>query len=565
MRARLLKIVAGRLVVSTLLLGSALAVDLVRPAAFPVHPFVFLIGLTYALSVVYLATLRLAERWPPLVDLQFGADAVLVSAFIHLTGGITSHFSSLMVLPIIAASLVRPRAGVLQVASLGAVLYTGLVAAQYLDVGLAPAGWWSPVTVALPAPGFARYTVAINLAGMFGVAVLAGSLAERLRRARAGLMDASHEIADLRAFNDHVIDSLTSGLITTDGRGRILTFNRGASRITALSPEEARGADVRDVLQLPVGTLPPLGPDAQGRRRVEIRFRAPDAGVIEVGLTATALLFPEGAVGYLVTFQDITELRRLERESRLQQRLAAVGEMAAGMAHEIRNPLAAMAGSLEVLRQELPLTEDQAQLFDIVLRESDRLNDRIRLFLAYSRPEPRVIGRFDAARLLEDAALALHKSVDARADHSVETDAAPGTLWDGDEADVRQVLWSLGTNGLRGMPHGGRLRLSARLDQGEGAGAQAEAAPGGRQLVLTVQDEGAGIAADEVDRVFQPFRSSFPRGSGLGLAIVHRIVSDYGGQVQVSSIVGAGTTVTVRLPEMTARAAADPSAARRTA
>jgi two-component system sensor histidine kinase PilS (NtrC family) len=289
MRARLLKIIAGRLVVSTLLLGSALAIDLARPGSFPVNPFAFLICLTFVLSGVHLATLRLAERWPALVDLHFGADAVLVAAFIHVTGGITSHFSFLFALPIIASSLVRPRAGVLQVAALGAVLYTGLVSAQYLDVGLVPAGWWSPVSAALPTLGFAEYTVAINLAGMFGVAVLAGSLAERLRRARAGLKDASHEIADLRTFNDHVIDSLTSGLITADARGRILTFNRSASRITGLSPQEARGGDVRDVLQLPEGTLPPAAAEARGRRRFAIQFRAPNGGVMEGGLTAAPL------------------------------------------------------------------------------------------------------------------------------------------------------------------------------------------------------------------------------------------------------------------------------------
>jgi two-component system sensor histidine kinase PilS (NtrC family) len=410
--------------------------------------------------------------------------------------------------------------------------------------------------------------VAINLAGMFGVAVLAGSLAERLRRARAGLKDASHEIADLRTFNDHVIDSLTSGLITADARGRILTFNRSASRITGLSPEEARGGDVRDVLQLPEGTLPPAAAEARGSRRFEIQFRAPNGGLMEVGLTAATLSFPEGTSGYLLTFQDVTELKRLERESRLQQRLAAVGEMAAGMAHEIRNPLAAMSGSVEVLRQELPLTDDQAQLFDIVLRESDRLNDRIRLFLAYARSEPRVVSRFDVRRVLEDAAVALHKSVDARSDHDVDIDVPPGTHWEGDEADVRQILWSLGTNGLRGMPHGGRLRLSASTgDTGgvDGAGGGPEA---GRQLILRVQDQGSGIPAGELDEGFQPFHGASSRGSGLGLAIVHRIATDYGGRLQVSSTAGAGTTVTVSLPAVPgagAPVAAEGTGARRTA
>ena len=177
MRTRLSKIIGGRLVVSTLLLGSALAIEVSRPDSFPVNPLVFLIGLTYTLSVVYLALLRFAERSPALIDLQFAADAVLVSAFIHVTGGITSNFSSLYVLPIIASSTVRSRRGALQVAALSATLYMGIVTSQYLDVGVLPAGWWLPVSAALPTPRFAQYTVAINLSGMFAVAVLSGSLA----------------------------------------------------------------------------------------------------------------------------------------------------------------------------------------------------------------------------------------------------------------------------------------------------------------------------------------------------------------------------------------------------
>ena len=214
MRTRLSKIIAFRLVVSSVMLSSATAIGITKPDTFPVNPFVFLILVTFAASALYLATLRLAEKSRALVDLQFAIDAVLVSAFIHVTGGIASHFSSLYVLPIIAASTVRGRQGALQVAALAATLYTGIVFAQYLDVGVLPSGWWLPVTAALPTPGFAKYTVSINLSGMFAVALLSGSLAERHRTARAGLEDASYQIADLRAFNDHVIDCFTSGVIT---------------------------------------------------------------------------------------------------------------------------------------------------------------------------------------------------------------------------------------------------------------------------------------------------------------------------------------------------------------
>src|SRR5215212_545024 len=230
LRSRLSKLITIRVIVSTLLLGSAILIQLNRPGAFPVNPFFFLIGLTYGLSVVYTLTLPYAARHNWLADVQFAADAVLVSAFIFVTGGINSYFSSLYVLPIIAASTVRFRRGALQVATLSAVLYLGMVWAQYTRMPLPPALQMdTPTTLPLR---LAQYTVAINLSGFFAVALLAGSLAEGLRSAGARLEDASHEIEDLRAFNEYVIDSLLSGLVTADAGGRVLTLNRAAASIT---------------------------------------------------------------------------------------------------------------------------------------------------------------------------------------------------------------------------------------------------------------------------------------------------------------------------------------------
>jgi PAS domain-containing protein len=250
LRSRLSTLIAARVVLVTLLMGSAILIQISRPGAFPVDPFFSLIGLTYALSVFYLATLRFTERHPWLVDLQFGADALLVSAFIHVTGGITSNFSSLYLLPIIAASMIRSRRVAVQLAAFSTVMYLALVAVQYIDVDVPMARRFSPA-VELPSVRVAQYTVAINLAGFMGVALLAGSLADSLRSAGARLEDASHHIRDLRAFNEYVINSLLSGLITTDHDGRILTFNRAASTISGASASQVIGRHVIEVMQMP--------------------------------------------------------------------------------------------------------------------------------------------------------------------------------------------------------------------------------------------------------------------------------------------------------------------------
>jgi two-component system sensor histidine kinase PilS (NtrC family) len=220
----------------------------------------------------------------------------------------------------------------------------------------------------------------------------------------------------------------------------------------------------------------------------------------------------------------------------MQQRLAAVGEMAAGIAHEIRNPLASMSGSIQILRSELPLSEEQEQLMDIVLRESDRLNTTIRSFLAYARPQKFAIARFDLRRAVTDTGLLLRNSAEVHEDHRIEVAVPDDPIsFEADEGQIKQILWNLATNGLRAMPTGGRLVLSV-------------SGGGGADAVLSVRDEGIGMSPEAQEGLFQPFHGSFAKGSGLGLAIVHRIVTDYQGDIRVDSAPGAGTTVSVRLP-----------------
>jgi len=535
-------LIAIRFVISTILLGSATYMRVTETASFAADPFFFLIGLTYALTIGYALALRLVERHRWLIDLQLGMDALLVSAFIYFTGGITSYFTSLYVLPVIAASTIQMRRGGLLVATLSTVLYGGLVLAQYLAAsGLRADPWLAAYSQSLPSGSMARYTVALNVFGLFAVALLAGTLANSLRSAGAQLEQASTEIADLQALNQHVIDSLQSGLATTDQSLRILTFNRGAETITGVSAPAAVGRTIVDVLQLSEPAMASIQSDlgSKGaRRRHEFRYRSVDnRGELAIGLTATHLETPGGRVGLLFTFQDVTAIKKLERDAAIQQRLAAVGEMAAGIAHEIRNPLASMSGSIQILRQELPLSSEQEQLMDIVLRESERLNTTIRSFLAYARPQRFQIERFDVRRALNDTALLLRNSAEVLEGHDITIDLPANELWyDADEGQIKQIVWNLATNGLRAMPSGGRLHLAGAFE------------PASAGVVLTVSDEGIGIPAEELDALFQPFHGTFAKGSGLGLAIVHRIVSDYSGEIRVSSRQGAGTTVSVRLP-----------------
>lgn len=537
LRPKLAWLIGIRAVISTVLLGGAIIAQVQSPGTFPVDPLFLLIAITYFVTVLYAWTLRFADRHRWLIDVQLTIDALIVSAFIYFTGGIESAFSSLYVLPIVAASTVRFRRGGLLVATLSALMYVGLVMGQYLNLIHDP---WVSADTALPLATVAQYRVVLNLFGFFAVALLSGSLAESVRSAGARLEQASTTIADLQAFNQHIIDSLPSGLATTDPEQRILTFNNAAEAITGLPADSVVGHPIGEILRLPPSLIESLntGLDTGKARRVEFRFpTANGRGDIEIGLGAAKLQTPGGPQGFLITFQDVTEVKKLERDARIQQRLAAVGEMAAGIAHEIRNPLASMSGSIQILRHELPLTTEQEQLMDIVLRESERLNTTIRSFLAYARPQRFAIARFDVRRALNDTALLLRNSAELGEGHTIDITLPDTELWyEADEGQIKQIVWNLATNGLRAMPGGGRLLLKAWLE------------PNSDGVVIAVQDEGVGIPPEELDRLFQPFQGTFAKGSGLGLAIVHRIVTDYHGEIHVSSRPGAGTTVSVSLP-----------------
>jgi two-component system sensor histidine kinase PilS (NtrC family) len=539
LRVKLIWLIAGRAAVVTLLLGSAILIQLESPGALPIDPFLFLIGVTYALTVVYSLGLKFTERNRWVVDVQLAIDAILVSAIVALTGGVTSYYSSLYTLPIIAATAIESRRGGLMVGILSSLLYAGLVLVQYYGTDRLPPA----LMFDLPVRRLALFTVGLNTFGFLAVAALSGYLAEGLRRADEKLVLASNQIADLQAFSQHIIDSLTSGLATTDIHGRILTFNRAAETITSVPASVAVGGTAVDVLQLPPDFEELFGAH-EGRPplpRVEFGFTREDGTHLELGFSTARLITPRGEIGFLFTFQDVTRSRKHEREARVQQRLAAVGEMAAGIAHEIRNPLASMSGSIQILRQELPLTEEQSQLMDIVLRESDRLNETIRSFLAYARPQRLGTTRVDVRQVITDTATLLQNNTELGEAHLIAVDVPPQEVWfEADENQIRQIVWNLATNGVRAMPNGGTLRLSVRRHENE------PGRPGG--LVMRVEDQGVGIAPDELDAIFQPFRGAFERGTGLGLAIVHRIVSDYGGEVKVTSQRGVGTQVEVTLP-----------------
>jgi two-component system sensor histidine kinase PilS (NtrC family) len=275
---------------------------------------------------------------------------------------------------------------------------------------------------------------------------------------------------------------------------------------------------------------------------------------LHLGLAAYVLRDAEQARGHVVIFQDVTEVVEMEGELRRSERLAAVGRLSASIAHEIRNPLAAISGSIQMLSRRMEALEpagEARQLMDIVLRETDRLNRLVTDFLHYARPGPPRRESLRVAELIAEVGKmfeaarpeAVRLEVDVPADLSVSADAA----------QLRQVLWNLVLNACQAMPSGGRLRISARPaaepePQGGSREGRREVAEKSCGVEISVADEGIGIAPEVMERIFDPFFTTRREGSGLGLATVHRIVEEHGGSIRVESAPGKGTSVRVRLP-----------------
>src|ERR1700752_2919525 len=443
-------LVRVRIFILTLLLAIELAVTQFSPARLPLRLFISTILFWYSLSLFYVLLLSLWREHRLQATLQILTDLFLVSLVIHETGGWDSSLNFLYPLVIIVASVLLPRVWAHLVAALAFILYGTVLELNYY--GVVPSyGTTHPGLKTLQAIIF------VNLFAFFAIAYLAGLLTTKLRQVGVQLKDTSGALESLQVLHEHIIHSISSGLITTGLDGRITLVNAAAQRLLERSAAELLGAPVHQLFLDPLPTVESL--QAHG----EVRCDAPTKFRKTLRVRVAGLTVPErGNQGYVYVLDDLTEIRRLEREVRMQDRLAAVGRLAAAIAHEIRNPLTSIAGSVSMLSGAAEMTDEQRQLLQIVTRESERLNNIISDFLAYSRPKQYHFDKVDLIQLVEDTLTLMdHRMTAEKTGISIECRFAASQAWtiaDGDK--IKQVFWNFCENAVRAMKGGGGLTVT---------------------------------------------------------------------------------------------------------
>ncbi len=547
---RLKWLVIFRIVLVTLLLGSALAIQFNASTSRPLELLYVFIILSYVFTASTLYFLKRIRNIQLYAYFQIIYDLVVETGIIYITGGVESLFTFTYIFTIIAASILLLRRGAFIAASLSTIFYGMLVDLQFYQI-LPSYASTSPLFISVNSSAI-YYNIFLNACAFYLVAFLSGYLSESLKRTDQRLREASHDLNELQMFHHNILQSMHSGVLTTDLHGKITSYNHAAEVITGYTLSEVYGEDLcrffpgldtQDLLHSS-STFP------KAAHRLETTITSKTGTKVYLGFSV-ALFFDQYAkiAGLIAIFQDLTELKDMEEQIARADRLAAIGELAAGVAHEIRNPLAAISGATQMLKSDLTLSEENQTLMDIILRESTRLDAILSDFLLYARPKPMVFTKCD---LLHDAIIPtiglLKQDQRFSGDKmTIRIDAPPNFPKIAcDIEQIQQVFWNLCLNAFQAMPHGGVLTIAAGVKKIEDWEFKTkEPVYAG---VISLHDTGEGIDPDTLRYIFHPFYTTKKKGTGLGLAIAHSIIKHHHGMIKVKSSPQTGTTFDVILP-----------------
>ena len=537
-----------RVVAVSILLGALIFVQFYETGAYfaQVRSYHYLLIIVlYALTITYVILLRHYKNLLYHAYAQLLIDVIFVSALIYTTGGIESLFSFLYILVIIYASIILYRKGGMIIASSSSTVFGLLMGLQYY-------GFIHPLGSRLTYPdeyksSYLYYVILVNIAAFYLVAYLASYISEQARKSKAELQAKQRDVNKLEILNESIIQSITSGLIVLDGRNRIILSNPAAEKIFNFNSGEIAGEQVLKVLpflkeHMDDEDAPFLKSFNKLNPFLDLRFSKSENKTAYLRFSVSPLDLSMGdQQGCMLIFQDMTDVKKIEEEMKRVEDLALIGELAAAIAHEIRNPMASISGSIQMMKTDLDHNDFNSRLMDIISREIDRLNNLISDFLNFARPKETALKNFNLNDLILES-LELFKNSHHWTGNTKVTTVFPGTIEiESDPEQIRQVFWNLFLNACEAMPQGGNLTVSTDI-------VEHDVYKNKNMARIVVHDTGPGFDKKALSKIFTPFFTTKERGSGLGLATVKRIINGLKGEVKGLNHAEGGAEITITLP-----------------
>ena len=515
-----------------------------------------LTGVIYFLTLCYALLLDRIKKYIFFAYVQLVFDVLFVTALIYVTGGIESIFSFMYILTIINAAIMLYRRGGLLIASASSIGYGSLLDLQYF--GIIHPYYTRASELMTYTIGYYFYTLLMNIAAFYLVAFLSSYLAEELRRSSVKLKAKQYDLDQLELLNRNIVQSINTGLITLNNQLEISYINPAVEQISGFGYRDLEGIHIGDIFPkiVPYLSISDRGGDnddmPQPQKGIDVDFDRRDGTRLHLGFSQSILKDPGGdEIGLILIFQDLTEFRQMQEQVRRMDRLAVVGELAAGIAHEIKNPLASLSGSIQMLRDEVDFGPMQQRLMDITMREAERLNALVNEFLLFSRPEKAVDRSVEVNEVIEDTLEMLKNSPELSRPIRIEKTLSKNLWVHIDSQRLQQVIWNLVLNAVQEMKNSGRLSVATAIRTKRGSGDAPRDYARDRQEKLaeiSISDTGPGILPENQGKVFDPFFTTKDQGTGLGLTIVHRIVENYDGKIFLDSDGRSGTTFTLHFP-----------------
>ena len=545
---RLKALMLLRFLFVTLLLGALIFIQIKETQTYfgYIHTSHYLLIATiYFLTFVYVIIFKYSKNLLWLAYSQLLVDTFFVTAIIYVTGGIESIFSFLFILTIINGSIILYRKGGMLIASSSSILYGLLIDLHYYGV-IHPLGRPEAYDVQYQSP-YIFFLILANIAGFYLVAYLSSYLSEQARKSRVELKAKQIDIDKLEVLNESIINSITSGLIVLDDQNRIILFNPAAEKIFGIKTDQAFGQKIDQALPFLKNHLtgiqpPPFQTPKKVPPFIDLSYLSPNGEKIPLRFSTSLLRLPQAdRKGNILIFQDMTEVMEIEEEMKKVEGLALVGELAAGIAHEIRNPMASISGSIQMLRDGLNENDVNSRLMDIVSREIGRLNRLVNNFLLFARPKKANFKKFDLNQVIHESLDLFKNSHHWTEKTKALTDFQNNISFKSDPEQIKQVLWNLFLNACEAMPDGGSFYVTTRLEPDVPQ-------PDQKLVKIIVRDTGDGFDNKVLSQAFIPFFTTKDEGSGLGLAIVKRIVEGLQGKVYAGNHAEGGAEIGIELP-----------------